>query len=122
MRDNSIHKVDLPCTLALLLFLYSAYFHGLFAQDASSAIPATKPAAQIELSAIGYHEASDRDLLSEDEPNLSLDFVDADHVLFTFNPKKLLARLPGCSPDHEDRLMHAAVLQISSGQVVNQKG
>jgi len=60
------------------------------------------------------------DRLTEDEPSVSLDFVDADHVLLTFNRKKLFKRLPGCTPDHEDRLMHAAILEVPGGKVVKE--
>jgi VWFA-related protein len=58
------------------------------------------------------------DRVAEYQPSLSLDFVDAEHVLLTFNRKQLIKRLPECSPDHEDRLMHAAVVEIPSGKIV----
>ena len=60
------------------------------------------------------------DRLSEDESSVSLNFVDADHILLTFNPKKLFQRLPTCSPDHQDRLVHAALLEVPSGKVVKE--
>jgi hypothetical protein len=60
------------------------------------------------------------DRLSEDQPNVTLDFVDPDHVLLTFNQKRLFRRHPECPPDHEDRLMHAAILEVPSGKVVNE--
>jgi VWFA-related protein len=49
-----------------------------------------------------------------------LDFVDAEHVLLTFDPKKLMHRLPGCPPDHQDRLIHAAIVEVPSGKVVKE--
>ncbi len=55
-----------------------------------------------------------------DEFGVSLNFVDRDHVLITFNPKKLLTRLADCPPSHADRLMHAAVLEVPSGKVVKE--
>jgi hypothetical protein len=60
------------------------------------------------------------DRLSEDESSVSLNFVDADHILLTFNPKKLFQRLPTCSPDHQDRLVHAGILEVPSGEVVKE--
>jgi len=45
------------------------------------------------------------DRTAEYQPSLSLDFVDAEHVLLTFNRKQLIKRQPECTPDHEDRLM-----------------
>jgi VWFA-related protein len=56
----------------------------------------------------------------EYHPSVSLDFVDSNHVLLTFNRKQLLKRLPECPPDHQDRLMHAAILEIPSGKVVTE--
>jgi len=52
--------------------------------------------------------------------NLSLDFLDRDHVLFTFNPKKLFTRHPDCPATHDDRIVHAAILEISSGTVLKE--
>ncbi len=52
-----------------------------------------------------------------DEAELSLNFVDRDHVLLTFNPKKLFTRLSDCPPSHADRLVHAAVLELPTGKV-----
>jgi len=52
---------------------------------------------------------------------VSLDFLDSQHVLATFNPKKLFKRLPDCPPTHADRLVHAVVLEVPSGKVVKEK-
>ncbi|HMK22389.1 MAG TPA: VWA domain-containing protein, partial [Terriglobales bacterium] len=49
-----------------------------------------------------------------------VDFLDSDHVLLTFNPKKLFKRLPECPSTHSDRLMHAAVIELSSGRIVRE--
>jgi hypothetical protein len=51
-----------------------------------------------------------------DEAAVSLDFVDRDHVLVTFNPKKLVTRPPDCPPYHADRLVHAAILEVPPGK------
>jgi hypothetical protein len=60
------------------------------------------------------------DRIAEYQPSVSLDFVDADHVLLTFNRKQLIKRMPECTPDHQDRLMHAAILEVPSGKVVTE--
>jgi len=52
--------------------------------------------------------------------NLSLNFLDSDHVLFTFNPKRMFERLPDCPSTHEDRLVHAAVFEISTRRLVRE--
>jgi hypothetical protein len=60
------------------------------------------------------------DRLSESQPAVTLDFVDDTHVLLTFNQKKLWQRLPECPPEHQDRLMQAAILELPSGKVVHE--
>jgi VWFA-related protein len=79
-----------------------------------------QPAAQIDLAAIGYRTPPLMERMSEDEPTVSLNFVDADHVLLTFDPKKMFKRLPQCTAAHQDRLMRAAILELPSGKVVTQ--
>lgn len=109
------------CALAALLFICSIHFSPLLAQDAPSVpdLP-PKPAARIELSDLGYHGPSRSDRLLEDEPNVSLNFVDTNHLLLTFNPRKLFQRLPGCPPEHQDRLVHAVILEVPGGKVVHE--
>ena len=95
----------------------------LVSTSSSSAQESPSPpnsAARIDLSAIGYHAPSRMDRLSEDQSSVSLDFVDSNHVLLTFNRKHLLRRLSGCPPEHQDRLMHAAILELPSGKVVHE--
>lgn len=58
--------------------------------------------------------------MSEEETSVSLNFVDADHALLTFDPKKMFKRLPQCTAAHQDRLMHAVILEFRSGKVVTQ--
>jgi VWFA-related protein len=53
-----------------------------------------------------------------DDVSLSLDFVDGDHVLLTFNQRKLLQRHSECPSSHDDRLVRAVVLEVPSGRVV----
>jgi VWFA-related protein len=108
-------------SIAVLLLVSAAQFPELLAQGISSPTsPATKPDIQIELSAMGFRQPSRMDRLSEDEPNVALDFVDADHLLLAFDRKKLFQRLPGCTPEHDDRLMHVVLLELPSGKVEKQ--
>ncbi len=102
----------------LFFFLTFSSFRTLLAQD-NPAIPTPppKPADRIDLSAISYQGFSRTARLSDDE-NLSLHFVDADHVLLTFDQKKLFKRLPDCPPGHDDRLVRAVVLEISTRKVL----
>src|SRR5579864_2603231 len=113
---GSLHS----CLLAFFL-LYAGHLSGQAAQDTASDVNhLPKPAARIDLSAVGYFAPSRMDRLSEDESSVSLDFVDANHVLLTFNPKKPFPRLASCPPDHQDRRMHAAILEVPSGTVVKE--
>jgi VWFA-related protein len=87
------------------------------AQDQAAQPP--KPVAHLDLSSLGYSEPSRAERLT-DEADLSLDYVDAQHVLLTFNPKKLLRRDPNCPPGHDDRMIHAAILEVPSGKRVKE--
>jgi VWFA-related protein len=78
-----------------------------------------EPAAQINLSAIGFNGLSASARLAA-QSNMSLDFLDDDHVLLTFNPKKMFKRNPDCPPSHDDRLVHAVVMTVPEGKVVRE--
>ena len=102
------------------LLLMSAFALPLPAQASPSNIgPVQVPAGRIDLSVAGYRGLSRMARLT-DEIGGSLNFVDRDHVLVTFNPKKLFTRLSDCPPSHADRLMHAAVLEVPGGKVVRE--
>ncbi|MBZ5679135.1 MAG: VWA domain-containing protein [Acidobacteriia bacterium] len=102
----------------VLLWVLAGVVPGV-AQQGGAESAAPKPAAQIDLSLLGYNGLSRGARLSG-TANISLDFLDARHVLLTFNPKKLFQRLPDCPPTHNDRLMHAVVLEMPSGKVVKE--
>src|SRR5216683_3141917 len=108
-------------------FPASAGFRSLFAVCialcsvalAETSPPAPVPTQRLNLSTVGYLELSAMTRRSG-QANLSLNFLDTDHVLFTFNQKKLFRRLPDCPPTHDDRLIHAAVLEVSTGKVLTE--
>jgi hypothetical protein len=77
------------------------------------------PPARIDLSPAGYQDLPAMARRST-AANLSLNFLDDDHVLFTFNPKRMFERLPDCPSTHEDRLVHAAVFEISTHRLVRE--
>jgi hypothetical protein len=118
-RRRNCFPLSWAHSVAFYFFLCAALGFGQAAAPFASNSPS--PTARIELSALGYHVPSRMDRLIEDEASLSLDFVDQDHVLLTFDPKKLFQRLPGCTPDHQDRLMHAVILELPSGKVVKER-
>lgn len=87
------------------------------AQDTSTRVPAAPQAsAHLDLSVAGYKELSAMARRS-DMVNFTIDFIDRDHILLTYNPKKMIRRLPECPPSHEDHLIHAAVLDVQTGKV-----
>ena len=102
----------------LLLWMLACSLPGLARRNDRTAIPA-KPSFQIDLASAGYLGLSRGARLSG-AVNVSLNFLDARHVLLTFNPKRLFTRLPECPPSHDDRLMHVAVLEVPGGKVVRQ--
>lgn len=114
---HPVHAKSARSAAAAFLFLSL----GLLAQETPSTVqPAPKPSSQIDLSAIGYRVPSRMDRLTEGESSVSLDYVDSNHVLLTFNRKQLFHRLPDCPPEHQDRLIHAAILELPSGKVVSE--
>lgn len=120
-RRNSFHNLNSSHrAAAIVLFFGATLLYGQLTQDSPSATKSPTPAARIELSAIGYHTPSRMVRLSEDEGSVSLDFVDTGHVLLTFSPRKLFQRLPSCPPGHQDRLVHAAIIEVPSGRIVKE--
>lgn len=77
------------------------------------------PEGRIDLGAIGYVGLS-AGARQSGASNASVDFLDEQHVLLTFNPKKLFKRLPDCPPSHADRLIHAVVMEVPSGKIVRE--
>jgi len=93
----------------------------LSAQNLHSApVPSAQAARHVDLTSLGYTAPSRMEQRIGDEVSVTVDFVDASHVLLTFDPRKLLTRLPECPSTHQDRMIHAAVIEISSGRAVTE--
>jgi VWFA-related protein len=91
------------------------------AQDLPTAsAPSAEAAAHIELASLGYTAPSRMERLLGDEVGVTVDFVDAKHVLLTFDRRKLLKRLPDCPSTHEDRMIHAVIIEIPGGKAVRE--
>ena len=73
-------------TFATLLLVLAVACSSNAAQDIQSSVNPTA-AARLDLSLSGYHVPSRMDRLSENQPAVTLDFVDDTHVLLTFNRK-----------------------------------
>jgi hypothetical protein len=76
-----------------------------------------KPDVRIPVEQLGYVAPSSFYLTSR-LSSISLDFIDKDHLLFTFRTPGLMQRLPNEPPDDEDQNIRAAVLELPSGKVV----
>src|SRR5215467_1224106 len=106
--------------LRIVLFLAALVPAGIAADDISSPAPLTaKAAVHLDLSVAGYKELSAMARRS-DVANFTIDFLDRDHILLTYNPKKMIRRLPECPPTHEDHFIHAAVLDMRTGAVLHE--
>lgn len=118
MRSMSTHYGKFLSTLTAFFVLFPSTLRAQENPSPTESQPV--PSSRIDLATIGFHVPSRMDRTVEHQPNESLNFVDANHVLLTFNRKGLVQRLPECTPDHEDRLMHAAILEIPSGKIVTE--
>src|SRR5580698_9536398 len=63
---------------------------------------APTPSARIDTVPLEYHPLSSFYLMSRSSSS-SLDFIDSEHLLFTFRVTGLLKRLSECQPDDEDQ-------------------
>lgn len=77
------------------------------------------PTARIDVTPLGY-VAPSRFYLVARLSSATLDFIDKDHLLFTFREGGLLQRLPSDPKDDNDQVIRAMVLDIATGQVVQQ--
>jgi len=111
--------LKLPSLLALAASILFSTSPASLAQQVPLA-PLAQPVAHIDLAFLGYAQPSRNERLIADEPSVSLDFVDSTHLLLTFDRRKLFARLPECPRTHQDRMIHAAILEITSGKVVQE--
>jgi len=74
------------------------------------------PAIRIATGPFDYHPLSSFYLMSRTSSS-SLDFIDAQHLLFTFRATGLMKRLPECQPDDEDQLIRALVVRVPDGKI-----
>ena len=104
-----------------IVFLLAALFTtGIAADDANAPVPLTaKAVAHLDLSVAGYKELSAMARRS-DMVNFTIHFIDRDHILLTYNPKKMIRRPMECPPTHADHFIHAAVLDTRTGVVLRE--
>jgi hypothetical protein len=79
----------------------------------------SQPDLRIDLGRFGYTTpAQDYRLLGYSM--MSVSFVDDRHVLFTFNARKLMRRIPNDPPDDNDQVITALLLELPTGKVLAQ--
>jgi hypothetical protein len=104
--------------LMTVTFLVSAAL--AFASEAKpKPDPGPQPSVRIEVGPLGYTPPS-RAYLSYRYSTTTLDFIDNDHLLFTFRDTGLMRRIPDDPPDDQDQMIRADVLDIASGKPVEQ--
>ena len=81
---------------------------------------AADPTKELSLSALGYRGLSPMSRFTT-QHDLTINFLDSDHILFTYNPKKLIDRHSECPPSHKDHIIQADVLDLSSRKVIREK-
>lgn len=75
------------------------------------------PAQSIPLEPFGFQPQMTQFLLAGSSMQ-TVDFVDNQHLLVTFNTKRLLKRLPECPQGDQDRVVDAVLLELPSGKLL----
>jgi hypothetical protein len=77
------------------------------------------PESRLLLEDLGFPGIS-QNFLASGGSMLSVNFVDSDHLLFTYSQRGLVPRLEGDPVDDEDRVVAAKLIELPSGKVVAQ--
>jgi hypothetical protein len=118
LHASGVIKAKLRETFRLLCYcLLGLSFHSVGSWGAEAPHASQKPSVMIPLEQLGYHRPGDV-YLSMRYSLVSLDFLDATHLLFTFQKKALLTRETNPQPGDDDQLIHAAVVEIPTGNEV----
>ncbi|MDW5267789.1 MULTISPECIES: hypothetical protein [Acidobacteriaceae] len=78
---------------------------------------ANGPATRIPLDSLGFEPQSPQ-FLAAGSSMLTVNYVDSQHLLFTFCVHRLMARIPNDPPDDEDRMVEAVLVELPSGRVL----
>lgn len=106
-----------PACLALVVLAGLAL---AFAKDSKhKADQGPPPNARIEVAPLGF-VAPSAAYLTYRYSSATLDFIDNDHLLFTFRDSGLMHRVPGDPIEDEDQVIDAVVLDIPTGKPIEQ--
>lgn len=98
----------------LLAFSASAFSRGA---EVDAAV--AKPTTEIDLSAWGFRGLPSLERFTL-RGNVTVNFLDSNRLLITFDARKLMRRLPECPPTHQDRIIHAEVFDLASSKVIKE--
>jgi len=101
------------CSCLVLCCLVSVCLPAWSAPDVRSQ---PVPSARVDLVPLGYKPLSPRALASGESLE-TVDFIDATHLLITFNQRKLIARLHDDPEGDRDRMLRAVVVHLPDGKV-----
>jgi len=107
---QSLLKSLLPACVLLLIFV----------QPMLAAGGKDKPDNTIPLASLGYVAPPARFANNPAYTDVSMHYVDAHHLLFTYNARKLIHRTPDDTPDVPPQIVEALLLDMTTGQVMAQ--
>ncbi len=106
-----------PMTTAACLRVSLLFGMSLIAPAVQGLGRGPQPAITIPLQPLGYDTLPTQFMLAGSSM-LTVHFVDEQHLLLTYNTKRLLKRLADCPPEDEDRTIDALLLELPSGKVL----
>jgi len=94
------------------------FCNSIFGQNAP---PETlsRPAKQIDLSNLGFHGLPPLERFTL-RGNVTVHFLDREHVLVSFDARKLMKRVPETATGHQDRMIRAEVIDVASASISRQ--
>lgn len=87
---------------------------------APKGVPPPKLEHHLSLEQYGYRPTVSTILQREGYTNQTLDYIDDEHILLTFNARKLIPRLAEDREADQDRLVRALVLHLPEGKIVHE--
>lgn len=110
-----------PVRMIWALLLIAALLSARASAGAPPRTPApATPTHRLPLERYGYRPTTSTILQREGYSMETLDYIDDEHVLLTFNVKKLIPRLAEDRETDQDRLVRALVLHLPDGKVVHE--
>ncbi len=79
-----------------------------------------KPSVALALEQLGYRPIVSNQTMRAGYANATLNFIDPEHLLFTFSARKLLKREPTQQEGDQDHAVIAEVIHLPDGKVVRQ--